>query len=143
MSYGCPGIQKDRQCLSSVSIARLCRILVVVWVLSVCKSIRADDGQHGRPADESVPLFSYELMLAEGDEVAHRAGVAFAGLSYDNVSEEVELLACIGDPDFMEDISACEKNEYDKCKSSADAPWYVENGKCIRKYCDAAVVCVR
>ena len=140
MSYG----RSDRQDFS-VSIARL--ILVVVWVFSVCKSSRADDDQHGRvdsamlefygedeghplwatagPDDDSVHLFTYELMLAEADEVAHRAGAAFAGLSYYDVSQDVELLACIGDPDFTDDINVCEKNEYDQCKSSADAPWCV------------------
>lgn len=65
-------------------------------------------------------LFPYELMLAEAEEVAHRAGAAFAGLSYVDVSQDVELLACIGDPDFMDDINVCEKNEYDQCKSSAE-----------------------
>jgi hypothetical protein len=119
-------------------MVRLTRILVVVWVLSVCKSSRADDDQHGRVdsakqqdmregnplwADESVHLFSYELMLAEAEEVAHRAGAAFAGLSYDDVSQDNELLACIGDPDFTDEY-VCEKNEYDQCKASADEPWY-------------------
>jgi hypothetical protein len=108
------------------------RILVVVWVLSVCKSSGADDDQHGHRVDSAsgnhsclhrLPSISYELMLAEAEDVANRAGAAFSGRSYAHVSQEVDLLACIGDPDVL-DINVCEKNENDQCKFPADAMWY-------------------
>ena len=106
---------------------------MVAWVFSVCKSSGADDDQHGRRDSHSasgnhsclhrLPSISYELMLAEAEDVANRAGAAFSGLSYDHVSQEVDLLACIGDPDVL-DINVCEKNENDQCKFPADAMWY-------------------
>ena len=110
---------------------RLSRILVVVWVFSVCKSSGADDDNHGRVDSASgnqsclhrSPSISYELMLAEAEDVANRAGAAFSGLSYDHVSQEVELLACIGDPDVIDISNVCEKNENDQCKVPADAMW--------------------
>ena len=112
---------------------RLSRILVVVWVLSVCKRSGADDDQHGSRVDSAsgnhsclhrLPSISYELMRAEAEDVANMAGAAFSGLSYDHVSQEVDLLACIGDPDVIDIINVCEKNENDQCKLPADAMWY-------------------